>query len=157
MNKRNAVRAVLLTQDGLILLMKIQEPITGNLFWITPGGATEKQETAEEGLQRELMEETGIERFQIGPFIWTREHHFTWNGVEVFQKESYYLVQTDHFEPKMDELAAPGEWSAFRGFRWWSLEELKKSDETFAPRRLPTLFGQLIEKGPPEGPTDIGI
>ena len=157
MNERNAVRAIILTSNGRILLMKIQEPISGNQFWITPGGAPEKHETAEEGLRRELVEETGLEEFQIGPLLWTREHHFTWNGKEYFQKEAYYVVQTDHFEPRMDELAAPGEWSAFRGFRWWNLNEIKMSDETFAPRRIHTLLGQLIENGPPEHALDAGI
>lgn len=157
MNQRNAVRAVMLTQDNRILLMKIQEPITGNQFWITPGGATEKRETPEEGLRRELVEETGLEAFQLGPLLWTRAHHFTWNGEEHFQKEAYYLVLTDHFEPRMDELAAPGEWSAFRGFRWWNLDEIRDADEIFVPRHLHALLGQLIKNGPPEHALDVGI
>ena len=157
MAERIAVRAVLLTAGDLILLMRIQEPVTGNLFWITPGGAIEEDETAEEGLRRELVEETGLRDFQVGPLLWTREHRFTWDSREYHQKESYYLVRTDHFEPTMDELAAPGEWSAFRGFAWWSLQGIRESDDVFAPRRLAELLGQLIDSGPPEHVLDAGV
>ncbi len=157
MTERIAVRAVLLTPDNLVLLMRIQEPVTGNQCWITPGGAIEAHETPEDGLRRELAEETGLEEFRIGPLLWTREHSFTWDSREYHQKETYYLVRTGPFEPRMDELAAPGEWSAFRGFEWWSLQSIRESDEAFAPRRLPELLRQLIDCGPPEPVLDAGV
>lgn len=157
MNERKAVRSVFLTPGGRILLMKIEEPVTGYQFWITPGGGIEPSESAEEGLRREVEEETGVKAIQIGPMIWTREHEFTWDGRAYRQEEVYYLIETEWFEPEMNEEAAPGEWSAFRGFHWWSVEEIKNSEETFVPRDLYILLKGLIENGPPEEPMQVGI
>lgn len=137
--------------------MKIEEPVSRFQVWITPGGAIEPGESAEEGLRREVEEETGIRNIQIGPLIWTRSHQFTWDGKEYSQQEAYYLVKTALFEPHMDEEAAPGEWRAFRGFRWWSVEQIGRSHDTFVPRHLASLIEQLIESGSPEEPFDVGI
>ena len=92
----------------------------------------------------------------IGPLIWKRAHQFTWDGRDYSQQEAYYLVKTALFEPHMDEEAAPGEWRAFRGFRWWSVEQIRRSQDTFVPRHLAGLIEQLIERGPPEEPFDVG-
>ena len=157
MENRQAVRALFLAPDGCVLLMKIEEPASRLQFWITPGGAVEPGESAEEGLRREVEEETGLRDIQIGPLIWTRAHQFTWDGRAYSQQGAFYLVKTARFEPHMDEKAAPGEWQAFRGFRWWSVEQIRRSEDTFVPRRLADLIEQLIKNGPPEEPFDVGI
>ena len=41
--------------------------------------------------------------------------------------------------------------------RWWALHELGAAEETFAPRRLPELVGDLVENGPPTAPIDAGV
>jgi hypothetical protein len=40
--------------------------------------------------------------------------------------------------------------------RWWTLDELESSAEIFGPRRLPALFRDLVENGPPASPWSIG-
>ena len=65
MIRRKAVRAVILTPDHRILLMKVREPVTGIQVWITPGGGLETGESDEEGLRREVAEETGARDFRL--------------------------------------------------------------------------------------------
>ena len=156
MKPRRAVRAVFLTPEGLILLMKMEEPCTGHYFWITPGGAIEEGESPEVALGREVEEETGLPDIEAGPVIWTRDHQFRWDGQEYSQREAYYLVETARVNPHMDREPAPDEWSAFRGFRWWSAEEIRTSQERFGPRHLAILLQDLIDNGPPKEAVDAG-
>jgi len=154
---RQAVRAVLLTPEGLVLLMKLEEPVSGQQIWITPGGEVEQGEDAEACMRRELEEEIGLKDAKVGPLMWTRRHVFEWNNQKIDQQEDYYLVETNAFEPTMENNPALGENSAFRGFRWWSVEEIKGSSELFAPRRIGELLDSLIRKGVPEEPFDVGV
>ena len=133
MIQRKAVRAVIMTPDHRVLMMKV-ETATGIHVWIAPGGGLEPGESEEEGLRREVAEETGARNFRLGPSVWTRKHEFSWNGRSYSQNEVYYLVQADQFDPVIDVEAAPGEASAFRGFHWWSIDAIAKSEEKFEVR-----------------------
>jgi 8-oxo-dGTP pyrophosphatase MutT (NUDIX family) len=137
--------------------MKSQDPGDRREVWITPGGGIEQRETVDVCLRRELAEETGLQDVQIGPPLWTRFHEFEWDGKAFSQREEFYLIETAQFEPTMADNPAAGERSAFRAFRWWSVEDIRKSSELFAPRRLADLLETLIRTGPPETPFDVGI
>ena len=41
----------------------------------------------------------------------------------------------------------PEELEFFRGFRWWTVDDVLASDETFAPRRLGALVHDLVDIG----------
>ena len=43
------------------------------------------------------------------------------------------------------------------GQRWWTLADLLRSHETFAPRRLPALVRGLLGGGPPGETIDVGV
>lgn len=146
----------MLTPDRHVLLMRIQEPVSGNEFWVTPGGGLESGESDEDALRREVAEETGASRFSADRLVWTRRVEFTWDNRDYSQNESFYLVRTDPFEPVMDGNPAQGEASAFREFRWWSVEDIGRSEETFSPRNLYSLLESLSRNEPPEGPADVG-
>ena len=151
---RRAVRAVMLTADRRVLLMQVREPTSGRTFWITPGGGIEDGENAEVCLQREIREETGITECLIGPHIWTRRHRFGWKGRTIDQREAYYLVRVDEFLPIMTDAE---ELMIHRGFRWWGIEEIQASSELFAPRKLGLWLAQLVLRGVPAKPIDVGV
>ncbi len=157
MIRRRAVRAVLLTPEGRVLLMKLREPVSHRHFWIAPGGGIERGESVEVCLHRELAEETGLSGAEVGPLLWTRTHEFVWDGEAVQQREEFYLVETPPFEPTMEHNPAEAERSAFRAFRWWSVEELRNTSELYAPRRLADLLEALLRAGPPAEAFDVGV
>lgn len=151
---RSAVRAVMLTPDRRVLLMRVEEPVSGRNFWITPGGGIEDGEDAEACLQREIQEETGIADCRIGPPIWTRQHLFGWNGKTIDQHEVYYLIRLDQFIPTMTDAK---ELMIHRGFRWWGIDEIQASSELFAPRKLGEWMAHLDQGGVPAEPIDVGV
>lgn len=157
MIRRRVVRAVMLTPDRHVLLMRVQEPISGNEFWVTPGGGLEPGESDEDALRREVAEETGATRFSVDRLVWTRNCEFTWDNRDYSQNEYFYLVHTDPFEPVMDGNPAKGEASAFREFRWWSVDEIGRSEETFSPRDFHSLLESLSRNGPQDEPADVSV
>jgi ADP-ribose pyrophosphatase YjhB (NUDIX family) len=152
---RTAARAIVLDEDR-ILLVRFDFP--DRTVWATPGGGIDEGETDEEALRRELLEEAGLESFELGPLVWTRIHHARleggrWDG----QSDRFYLVRSTAFEPaprlSWEQLRA--EWMT--DIRWWTLDELEATEELFAPRRLPELVRSLVENGPPADPVDTGL
>jgi 8-oxo-dGTP diphosphatase len=53
------VGAIVLRQDDILLVRRGNEPQQG--LWSLPGGALELGETLDQGVRREVMEETGLE------------------------------------------------------------------------------------------------
>jgi epoxide hydrolase-like predicted phosphatase len=147
--RRRAVRALMMTPENEVLLMCAQEPASGRQVWYAPGGGREGDEEPEACLRRELAEETGRGDFEIGPAIWTREHTFDWAGRVMAQMETYHLIETERFDPVMEDNPSQVEAEAFQEFRWWTAQQVRDSDELFAPRRLAELLEDLIAGGPP--------
>ena len=52
------VAAVVLCEDEILLVRRGREPLRG--MWSLPGGLLELGETTEEGIAREVLEETGL-------------------------------------------------------------------------------------------------
>lgn len=82
----------------------------------------------EEALRRELAEETGLGRFELGPLVWRRTH-LSWE-----QLNAEYVT----------------------AIRWWTLAELEAADAQLAPRRLRDLVRDLLAELPSE-PVDVGV
>lgn len=149
---RTGVRAVVLDPADRILLVRFED-VMGS-WWATPGGGVDAGESDADALARELREEVGLERFELGPLVWTRQHWHVdptrWGG----QQERHYLVRVEAFEiaPSFSEaeLAAEGVHEA----RWFSLDEL--DGVITGPRRLRELVLGLIAEGPPAEPLDAG-
>jgi 8-oxo-dGTP diphosphatase len=61
-----AVGAVVMLDDGVVLVNRRNEPLAGR--WTLPGGTLEVGETLEQGVIREVHEETGLQ-VEVGPVI----------------------------------------------------------------------------------------
>ena len=153
---RPAVRAILLDPADRILLVRFD--FEGRIVWACPGGGIEDGEADEHALRRELDEEVGLDTFELGPCVWTREHVIPllggrWDG----QRERFYLVRTPAFDvrPRLTAEALAAE--NVVGMRWWSPDELRAAGTVFAPRRLPELLGALVAGDVPHDPIDAGV
>ena len=150
--ERRAVRALLLTPEDEVLLMRIRPPDGRDHFWIAPGGGLEPGESIADGLQRELREELGLVEFEIGPLVWRRHHTFNWDGRRIAQSEEYYIVRTQRFDPEMsDDVEA----RVLHSFRWWPAGALATSEETLTPLSLAKIVADYLRDGPPPGPLDV--
>lgn len=158
---RQAVRALLLSPDHEVLLVRFEFPT--RQVWALPGGGIEPGEDHLTALRRELIEETGLHDPEIGAHIWTREHVIPFvDGSFDGQRDRIHLVRTARFDP------VPGiGWDQMRAervheMRWWSLAEINR-DQTdpnsvgFAPAAFPALLRALIDNGQPSVPTATGI
>ncbi|MDW8337876.1 MAG: NUDIX domain-containing protein [Thermoleophilia bacterium] len=151
---RSAARAIVLDDEERILLVRLGEG--ERAVWLTTGGGVEPGESDEAALRRELAEEAGLERFELGPLVWTRTVRQPLGGGRFDgQVERYYLVRAEPFEPaprlSREELAAEGVTSV----RWWTLGELAAPGTRFAPPRLPELLRDRLRHGPPATPIDV--
>lgn len=94
------VGALILRRDRILLVERANPPLAG--YWSIPGGVLETGETLEEGVRREVLEETGLEVEPVGV-------------VEIFERiirdaagaPEYHYVLVDYFcRPRGGTLAA---------------------------------------------------
>jgi TDG/mug DNA glycosylase family protein len=156
---RPAARAILLDRRDRVFLHRFVVPGDKGV-WIAPGGALERGEAPENALRRELAEEVQLDDVELGPWVWTRRHVWFWpaHGRIYDTREQFAPVKVADVRtvrPTFHDLlvAGPG---ASEEHRWWTVDELERSEDEFAPRSLATHLRELIEHGPPDAPVDVG-
>ena len=117
--ERTAVRALLVDDDGRVLLFRYGDEYGS--WWIAPGGGQEQGEDDLETLRRELREECGLHDVAVGGQL-AEWHHW---GIEEPGFGSgisrLYLVRVASFKPAPElDLRAEGS----REERWFGPDEL---------------------------------
>ncbi len=144
--ERRAVRAILLTPDHEVLLIRIQ-PHEGPAFWVMPGGGIEPGEDPAAALRRELREELGLTQCEPGPVVWLRHHTFDWDGRRLSQREEYRIVPVKRFDARMLD---PNEARFVTELRWWRARDLARAAERLTPLAVADIVQDYLANGPPD-------
>jgi TDG/mug DNA glycosylase family protein len=133
--RRRAVRALVVDERDRVLLLRWERKL-GSSFWVTPGGGVEAGENDRQALLRELREEAGLTDPRPGRRLWRTEFvtpEFAHDGGWLRQRDDVYLVRTRAGAVSVPNLVA----ERVMGHRWWTLDELDRSDDLFGPFDLP--------------------
>lgn len=157
MYTRKSSRAIVLNKQNQIFLFRYtfdffaeQESI-----WITPGGGLDDGESFEEALKRELFEEMGIELTEPAPEIFYRFPLYELKSGETVQcEERFYLVRLDETEFSCTGWTE-SEKKRMTAGRWWTLEEIKQSKETFFSKDILEILERLSQGDIPKEPEMI--
>ncbi|MCR9260243.1 MAG: NUDIX domain-containing protein [Pseudomonadaceae bacterium] len=157
--RRHAVRGLLVDEaSASVLLIHTHIPDSGKLIWLAPGGGREPGESETECLFRELEEETGLVTRASKGAVWVRQKVFKLHRQTFDQHETFHWVPVAKFEPTGDNNPAIEERDIFRGFRWWTLDEMRDArDEIFVPLTFADEFHKLLTQGLPDTPIDVGL
>jgi 8-oxo-dGTP pyrophosphatase MutT (NUDIX family) len=155
--RRRAARVVAIDPQRRVLLINASDPGDPSkpAWWEIPGGGIDGGESSATCCARELWEEAGVRQAEIGPVIWTQHVNFTFAGYTFDQDEVIHVAWCDSsatVEPEGLELF---EAMAFKGQRWWTLEELLASDEPTLPPRLRELLPAVLAGDLPDPPLHI--
>ena len=151
---RPTARLIVLNERDEVLLFRLEGD--GGPFWMSPGGGLKAGESYEQAARRELMEETGIEITELGPWVWKGTD--LWHGRDKTYRmiRRFYLVRL-RGTPEVDLSGLTGfEAKVTIEYRWWSIDEIRQSSEKFSPRRMASLLTPLIAGEIPHPPIDAG-
>jgi 8-oxo-dGTP diphosphatase len=157
MKIRESARIVVLDPAGAVLLVRHRDPTSVDpenpellTYWVPPGGGVDEGESYERAAIRELEEETGVEVSDVGPQIWSRERDLIHGGELKRHMERYFIAWA-----KSPHALRNRTQENIEEIRWWTLNELRASTETFLPEDFVELFASLIVGGVPSVPIDI--
>ena len=165
MKRRSTARAIVLNSENRVLLLRFEFPgAPGSdaghktIFWATVGGAIEEGETFMQALLRELREETGLseQNAEIAPPLWFGEHDVPFGGELVHFSEQFSLVRASDV-PLSPAGLTEEERQVVSASKWWSVEELRTTNETVYPPNLAKLIAGIIDGDIPAEPRQIEL
>lgn len=155
--RRPAARVVLLDPQGRIFLIRSEDPVDPRKppWWEIPGGGLGAGESSADAARRELYEEAGFTRVEVGPCIWTQHVQFTFAGYHFDSNERIHVAWSDGTEDYAPAHLEALEAAAMLGARWWPLDDLLASDEPVLPERLREFLPPIVAGVLPAEPIDI--
>jgi ADP-ribose pyrophosphatase YjhB (NUDIX family) len=136
---------LLFDTTGHVLLVRFVVARAGEqfAFWATPGGEVEDGETLDQAARRELLEELGLTADLAGPVHKVRSE-FEHEGRQVANTDTFFAGKLSGDMPALSGVT-PAERSAMRSLRWWSADEIERSEDTFFPPGLAELIRRLAD------------
>ncbi len=116
-----------------------------------PGGGLEPNESFQEAAIREAHEETGC-TFSLGSYVWFRRHKHIWNRKPFDQYERFFVARVP--EPTYD----PSQQDSYISkHRWFSMDELQRSTDDFAPSNIRSFIVPILQGQNPSEAFDCGV
>ena len=134
-------RILLFDEANRFLLFRTKAPDTSGFSrWITPGGGVDPGENHLQAAVRELFEETGLVVDTVGDPVWNHDFDVEWDEANHSTGHAeFYVHVTTNFEPASTNWT-PEEHVDVEASRWWTLDELRATDEPYEPAALPDLI-----------------
>ncbi len=154
---RPTVRLLVIDDAERVLLFGGNEPDCPGMFWFTPGGGIDPGETHEQAARREMLEETGLSGFELGPAVWQRTGPGLLERETVMYQSTAYLVRVPGFDVDIAGFTEV-ERNSIVAFRWWTLDELRATSDRLVPECLPDIAelvlsdrwdGRVLDLSPP--------
>lgn len=121
-------------KDELLVVRRKNEPAKGTLD--LPGGFVDMEETGEEGVMREVMEETGLEATSVA-YQFSIPNLYLYSGLTIHTLDMFYIVEVkdlSHVEAKDDAAE----------YLWIPLNEIRI--EEFGLRSIRQGLGRFLKK-----------
>ena len=131
--------AALVVDDGKLLLVHNQHPVTGLEYWIPPGGGLENNESIYECAIRETREETGL-AVMLGPILYIGEFLDLENNHHVIEA---FILADEYTGRLSNDNWQPGEKKFIKGYGFLSRREM--SDLNVFPDVLKDEFWDVIK------------
>ncbi len=152
MRTRPTVRVLLLDPLDRVLLIHCEDPRVVDpvlpadrqisRFWVLPGGGIEGDESLEAAALRELVEEVGLTDIALGQPVLHREKTMHVDGETIHFVETYLIGRTR--VTNVSWIGAEAlEMETFRDLRWWTLADLRATEETVFPEGLADLMATV--------------
>ena len=148
------VKLLLVDPDDRLLLIRGRDPVDGAHHWYPVGGGIHPGESHHEAAAREAWEESGLALPHNGETVWTRQTRYTFAGATYDVHETWLRYRVPCFDPAPARLSEL-EQQSMVGFRWWTVEELRSTEESVFPAVLGERLAQLHAEGCPDAPIDI--
>lgn len=118
-NPLAATVGIITDEKGRILVARrAKEPAKGTLD--LPGGFCDSYETAEEGVAREILEETGL-RVTESRYLFSIPNTYLYSGMELHTMDLFFLCRTDN----CSNIIANDD---VDNLQWIKIDELNSSD-----------------------------
>lgn len=148
--RRDSARVLVIDEHDRVLLFHGSDPAVSDapLWWFSAGGGLNDGERPEDAARREVFEETGIAVDEVVGPLWTRDTEFGFLGKHYVVHEIYFLARVRAVTVDMSGCETY-ETDSIHTYRWWSVDELRASDETIYPPGLADLLARVLRDGPP--------
>jgi 8-oxo-dGTP pyrophosphatase MutT (NUDIX family) len=150
--RRHAARVIVIDAQDRVLMLRGGDPARPHkVIWHTPGGGVEDGEDEVLAARRELFEETGLAADHVVGPVWVRRLQFSFDNVPYDQSETFYVTRVDSHE--VDTSGHTDlERRYLSGHRWWSVAELRGTDELLAPPDMADRLDDLLSGRVPYQP-----